>query len=49
VVETFRSVLYGGPWPPGWALAWTAVFVAVAGVATWRWFSSAADRFVAEA
>ncbi|HEY1634564.1 MAG TPA: polysaccharide deacetylase family protein [Acidimicrobiales bacterium] len=49
IVETFRSVLYGGSWPPGWALAWTAVFVAVGGTAAWRWFSSAADRFVAEA
>lgn len=49
IVETFRSVLYGGSWPPGWALAWTAVFVAVGGAGAWRWFSSAADRFVAEA
>jgi ABC-type polysaccharide/polyol phosphate export permease len=49
IVETFRSVLYGGPWPPGWALACTAALVLLAGAATWRWFSSAADRFVAEA
>jgi ABC-type polysaccharide/polyol phosphate export permease/peptidoglycan/xylan/chitin deacetylase (PgdA/CDA1 family) len=49
VVETFRSVLYGGSWPPWWALSWTTAFVAVGGIAVWRWFTSAADRFVAEA
>jgi ABC-type polysaccharide/polyol phosphate export permease len=49
LIETFRSVLYGGSWPPGWALAGTVAFVAAGGAAAWRWFSSAADRFVAEA
>jgi ABC-type polysaccharide/polyol phosphate export permease len=49
IVETFRSVLYGGSWPPGWALAWTGAFVMVGVGSTWRWFSRAADSFVAEA
>jgi ABC-type polysaccharide/polyol phosphate export permease len=49
LIETFRSCVHGGPWPPAWALASALVIVTAGSVAASRWFSAASDRFVAEA
>jgi ABC-type polysaccharide/polyol phosphate export permease/peptidoglycan/xylan/chitin deacetylase (PgdA/CDA1 family) len=49
IIETFRCALYGGPWPPWAALAWSAVASCASLALAWTWFARASDSIAAAA